>query len=89
MSDALLYFMKVPASPVAQVLGPSPAVLTNASPSLQVMVVAGGVVSLIEINAGAGYLPALSLFGSFPLMPTHSIRITYLVTPPTVQMVQF
>ena len=87
MSDALLYFKRVPSLPVAQTVTASPYVYTNATVSAQIVKISGGAVSLIEINAGKGYLPQVGLLGSFLVLPNQSIRITYLVTPPTVSVV--
>lgn len=87
MSDALLYFKRAPSLPVLQTVGASPYIYTNVTVSPQVINVNGGAVSLIEINAGTGYLPQVGILGSFLVLPTQSIRITYLVTPPTVSVV--
>ncbi len=88
MSDAVLYFRRAPAAPAAQSVGGSPATIANNSPSIQVYTVTGGVVTLIEIDAGSGFLPAIGIAGVYVLMPTNTIRMTYVVTPPTVSMVQ-
>ncbi len=89
MSDAVLYFKRAPSAPIPQVVGATPAVLTNSSTNVQVYAVTGGVVTLIEVDLGAGFLPAVGIAGVFALMPAQALRITYAVTPPTVNMVQY
>ena len=49
------------------------------------MQVTGGVVALIEINAGAGFVTQIG--AAFMLFPNQAIRITYTVAP-TVNVIQ-
>jgi hypothetical protein len=87
MSDAILYFKRHPSLPVPVTVNGSPFIYLNESSSGQIVNVQGGAVSLIELNAGAGYLPQIGLMGTYLVLPGQSLRITYLVSTPTVNVV--
>ena len=87
MSDSYAYFKRAQSAPVPQVVGASPYSYTNSSGSMQMVNVQGGVVSLIEIDAGLGFTPAIGIAGNYLLFPNQVVRITYIVTPPTVNVI--
>ncbi len=86
--DAVQYFKRAPAASVPQIVGAAPWTYTNASAGVQVMTVGGGVVTLIEVDTGLGFLPAIGIAGVFVLFPQQAMRVTYVVSAPTVGMVQ-
>jgi hypothetical protein len=49
--------------------------------------ITGGAVSLIEIDAGLGYVPQVGVAGTFLVLPNQSIRTTYVVSVPTITVV--
>ena len=81
-------YKRAPAASAAQVVGASAWTYTNSSASAQILTVVGGVVTSIEINLGPGFVLNLAIAGVFTLFPAQQMRITYVVTPPTVGMVQ-
>jgi hypothetical protein len=87
MSDAVLYFKRAPSLPIVQTVTGSPYVYVNLSNSMQVISVTSGNVTLIEINAGSGFLPAIGIAGTYVLMPSQSMRVNYLITPPSMTTV--
>jgi len=82
------YFKRPPSAAAGQSVGASPWTYTNNSPSIQIITVSGGVVSLIEIDAGAGFIPAIGLAGVYTLFPSQALKITYVISAPVVSMVQ-
>lgn len=88
MDAVVNMFQRAPAGMVMQVVGASPWSYTNSSVGLQLVTVTGGAVSLISINTGAGLLPVVGIAGTFLLFPGNVLQITYIVTAPTVGMVQ-
>ncbi len=86
--DSYLWERQQPGSPVPVTVGPTPFVYTNNSNGLQLVAVSGGVVALIEINIGAGFLPAIGIAGVYALFPSQQIRLTYVAVAPTVTTVQ-
>jgi hypothetical protein len=87
MSDAVLYFKRAPSLPIPQTVTASPFVYTNSTKSAQMVTISGGAVSLIEIDAGLGYVPQVGVAGTFLVLPNQSIRTTYVVSVPTITVV--
>lgn len=85
MMDAVLNFRRAPAPAVIQGVSASPEVFTNGSLGIQLLTVSGGVVTLLEVNTGAGF--AITLGPLVILLPGASLRVTY-VTAPSVSLVQ-
>lgn len=88
MSDAVNYFYRSPGAPLPVTVGASPFSYTNASAGIQLATLAGGGTTLIEINQGAGFVPAIGIAGVYTLMPSQTLRVTYLITPPTLTTIQ-
>ena len=88
LSDAYQFFWRAPGAPVTVGLGASPFVYTNGSPGIQIVTVTGGVVPLLEVNIGSGFIPLIGIAGNYVLFPTQSIRINYVVSAPTVSTIQ-
>ncbi len=87
MSDAVLYFHRTSGLPIPVSVGVSPFIYVNESSSTQVVNISGGAVSLIEIDAGAGYVPQIGVLGTFLVLPEQSIRTNYIVSKPTITVV--
>lgn len=88
MSDAYQYFRRAPSAPAAVVVGASPFVYANSSAGIQLVTVTGGVVPLLELDAGLGYLPLIGVAGVYVMFPGTTMRVNYVVSPPTMSMVQ-
>ncbi len=86
--DAYLWTQKRQGPPVPLSVGPSPYVYQNVTSLLQLVQVSGGAVALIEIDAGAGFLPAIGVAGLFTLFPSQQIRVTYVAVAPTMTTIQ-
>lgn len=87
MSDAILYFKRPPSLPIPVTVNGSPFIYLNESSSGQIVNVQGGAVSLIELDAGLGYLPQIGVLGTYLVLPGQSLRINYLISAPTVNVV--
>lgn len=87
MSESYAYFKRAQGSPVPQTVSGSPYVYTNSAGQMQMVAVQGGVVSLIEVDAGLGFVVAIGIAGNYLLFPSQSIRVTYVVTQPTVNVI--
>ncbi len=85
--DAYQWFGMRRGNPVPVTVGSTPFVYTNESGRLQLVSVTGGVVALIEVNVGAGFLPAIGIAGTYVLFPGQQIRIAYVAVAPTVTTV--
>lgn len=84
MVDSVYHFKRTPGTPQAQSVAASPAVYTNSTPFIQVVVATGGVVTSLEVDQGSGFSVSGLLAGTFMLFPNWALRITYVVTPPTL-----
>jgi hypothetical protein len=87
MSDAVLYFKRAPSAAVPLTVGSTPFAYVNTGNSAQVVTVTGGAVTLIEVDVGVGLLPIVGLFGNYLLLPEQSVRVSYLITKPTMTVV--
>lgn len=85
MSDAVLRWWRHPADPVQQTVDASPWTYTNASTAVQLVTVVG-IVTGIELNTGTGFGP--SLLTAFTLAPGQAIRVSYIIVPPVVVVIQ-
>lgn len=81
-------YCRAPLAAIALTPTASPWVYLNASAGLENVNISGGVVSLLEVDAGIGFVPIVGIAGTVLLFPGWSLRTTYVVSAPTATMVQ-